>query len=54
MSSEDISDVVKELAKEFNGDMKELIGEESCNNKLFYSIYIGISSHRDPRFVKLN
>ena len=54
MSPEYISNVVKKLAKEFNSDIEELVGEELRDNGYMGIYSVGKGSHRDPRLVKLS
>ncbi|MFT4693235.1 MAG: leucyl aminopeptidase [Francisella sp.] len=54
MSPEDISSVVKQLAKEFDGSIEELIGEELRESGYMGIYTVGKGSHREPRLVKLS
>ncbi len=54
MGPEDISSVVKQLAKEFDGSIEELIGEELRENGYMGIYTVGKGSHREPRLVKLS
>ena len=54
MGPEDISSVVKQLAKEFDASIEELVGEELRENGYMGIYSVGKGSHRDPRLVKLS
>ncbi len=54
MGPQDISNVIKQLAKEFNATIDELVGEDLCENGYMGIYTVGKGSHREPRLVKLN
>ena len=54
MGPEDISSVVKQLAKDFDASIEELVGGELRENGYMGIYSVGKGSHRDPRLVKLS
>ena len=54
MGPEEISNVVKQLAKEFDASIEELVGEELLENGYMGIYSVGKGSHREPRLVKLS
>ncbi|WP_432773746.1 M17 family metallopeptidase [Francisella salimarina] len=54
MGPEDISNIIKNVAKEFGAIIEEVVGEE-LKEQGYMGIYtVGKASHRPPRLVKLN
>lgn len=54
MGPAEIADVVKQLAKKFDGRVEELVGEELRENGYMGIYSVGKGSHREPRLVRLN
>jgi len=54
MGPAEISCVIKQLAKEFDANVKELVGEELRENGYMGIYTVGKGSHREPRLVRLS
>ena len=54
MSPEDVSNIIKDMAKEFGAKVSELVGEELAENGYMGIYTVGKGSHRKPRLVNLN
>ncbi|AXA33430.1 M17 family metallopeptidase [Francisella adeliensis] len=54
MGPEDIAKVVKDIAKKFDGQCSELVGQELVENDYMGVYTVGKGSHRPPRLVHLN
>ncbi|MBK2266654.1 M17 family metallopeptidase [Francisella philomiragia] len=54
MGPEDISNIIKSIAKEFDASFEEIVGEELKNHGYMGIYTVGKASHRPPRLVKLN
>lgn len=54
MGPEDISNIVKRLANEFDADFEEIVGDDLVKQGYMGVYTVGKGSHRDPRLVKLS
>ncbi|ABK89671.1 leucyl aminopeptidase family protein [Francisella tularensis subsp. novicida] len=54
MGPADIANVIQQLAKEFNADFEEIVGEELIEQGYMGIYTVGKGSHRAPRLVRLN
>lgn len=54
MGPEEIANVIKEIAKKFDAECSELVGDELVENGYMGVYSVGRASHRPPRLVHLN